>query len=100
VDLQLLEAERQRRELELGINRISQPKRMPLFKLAAEQRLAIQATQGGKAKRPAKASRSETHASSPSVQTGQPAEESHRHRTIPTRRGYPYRPHSGRPFSN
>jgi hypothetical protein len=43
VDLQLLEAERQRRrELELGINRISQPKRMPLFKLAAEQRLATE----------------------------------------------------------
>jgi integrase len=32
------DAERQRRrELELGINRIEQPKRMPLFKLAAEQ---------------------------------------------------------------
>src|SRR5690348_15658177 len=35
------EAERQRRrELELGINRIEQPKRMPLFKLAAEQWLS------------------------------------------------------------
>jgi integrase len=32
------DAERQRRrELELGINRLEQPKRMPLFKLAAEQ---------------------------------------------------------------
>lgn len=35
------DAERhRRRELELGINRIEQPKRMPLFKLAAEQWLA------------------------------------------------------------
>lgn len=31
---------KRRRELEKGINRISEPKRMPLFKLAAEEWLA------------------------------------------------------------
>jgi threonine dehydratase len=35
-----LEASQRRRELERGVNRLEQPKRMPLFKLAAEEWLS------------------------------------------------------------